>query len=190
MYLNLPLVQKPYMVANRPRLTIASQYRIVPGTNDGTTSDYSGRIAVDMCMNANGLKTEGIQSLVFVIGQESNYTDSNDSGGGEGRQVLLSFSSSEATVPTYDKQEAATTLNTLDNISAGETLTLTVDNVAGFNEGAGLNWTFVAGDLTSNDQSTLYFPVNSGFDKVKELSFVGVIATRVGIAFSAKLITY
>jgi hypothetical protein len=190
MYLNLPLVQKPYIVANRPRLTIASQYRIVPGTNDGTTSDYSGRIAVDMCMNANGLKTEGIQSLVFVIGQESNYTDSNDSGGGEGRQVLLSFSSSEATVPTYDKQEAATTLNTLDNISAGETLTLTVDNVAGFNEGAGLNWTFVAGDLTSNDQSTLYFPVNSGFDKVKELSFVGVIATRVGIAFSAKLITY
>jgi hypothetical protein len=181
LYLIMP-TGKRYTVAGRPMLTIKPEYRVV------NTGDYSGRIAVDLSINANGLKVEGIQSLAFIVGQESDHTDHNDSGNGEGKQVLLSFSSSQAVLPTYTIQGVATTTSLTDNVAVGETLTLIVDDVQGFNEGSGTSgtWALVVGNLTANDQSVLYFPTASGFINTVNMAVIGVVATRLGIRIAVK----
>jgi hypothetical protein len=178
LYLIMPAATR-YVVAGRPQLTINQNYQI-------GTGDYAGRIGFGVTMNANGLSREGVQSLVFLIAEEHDHTVASDSTDSDSKQVVLSFSSSEAVPSTYDEQVAATTTDAADNIAAGEILSLTVDDVEGFDEGSASNWTLVVGDLTANDQSVLYAPSNIDFDAGSNLAVVGVIATRLGIRLALR----
>jgi hypothetical protein len=182
LYLTLPTAT-PYTVAGRPQISINPTYQVGTGT-------YAGRIGINITMNSNGLFNEGIQSLLFFIAQVSDYTVATD-GDGEGTQLVVSYSSSQTPSSSYDVEDAATTTSTGDNIAPGETVALYVDDVYGSTglTGASDNWTLVAGNETSNDNTVLYAPSNSVFIDTTKLVIIGVISTRLGSNFTFEEVT-
>lgn len=180
LYLTLPTAT-PYTVAGRPQISINPTYQVGTGT-------YAGRIGINITMNSNGLFNEGIQSLLFFVAQVSDYTVATD-GDGEGIRVVVSYSSSQTPSSSYDVEDPATTTTTGDNIAPGETVALYVDDVLYGSTGASDNWTLVAGNETSNDNTVLYAPSNSGFNDKTKLGIFGVISTRLGSNFTFEEVT-
>jgi hypothetical protein len=172
--------ETPLIVAGKPSVTISPQYQMLG------TGEYTGRVAIGMSIDVNGLYEQGIQSFVAVVGQVSDYTDSADNGDGQGVQYLLAFNSTSGVVATYATQPAASAAaNSNDNIAPEETVQLTVDTVAGFYEKSRMgNWTLSTGNLKADDLTLLYAPADSGLDITRHISVMVVVSTRLAIDFA------
>jgi hypothetical protein len=164
-----------YTVAVRPEVTVLSTY---------LEFDSSSNMVLRVKVDAKGLESEGVQSVLFLLAQEGNYTDADDGSGGEGSQIVLSFTCDNVS-ETYEITSSA---DSLDNINQGEEATLTTEDNAGLTEGSGLSatWKLKAGSLDSSDESVLTFPALSsgsygGFVDSKPISVVVVVSTRLGV---------
>lgn len=174
-YLSLDAPITEYTVATKLQVTIESTYQVVSG---GT---HDGKIALSLKINTNGLHSEGLESFVCILAQEGDFTNENDSDG-QGKQVVVSFSSTADVPPTYDQQaDAIATPGSGENIAANETVNLTTEATNGIDEPNGI-FTLVTGDLTSSDESTLYIPIEAAFDNTKAITVVCIVANRLGIA--------
>jgi hypothetical protein len=164
-----------YVIATRPEVTVLYSYV------------ESSKLKLKVRIDAKGLKDEGVQSVVFLLGQDGDYTDAADTSAGEGAQIILSFTSANVS-ETYDYTSGISA-----NINTGEEATLTTVDVDGLNEGSGLSatWKLKAGSLDNNDESVLTFPDLSsgaygGFVSSKPISVVAVASTRLGIDLDIK----
>jgi hypothetical protein len=168
-----------YTVAVRPEVTVLSS---------NVEFDSSSNMVLRVKVDAKGLESEGVQSVLFLLGQEGDYTDALD-GSGEGSQIIISFTSNNVS-ETYDITSSA---DSVDNINQGEEATLTTEDNAGLTEGSGLSatWKLKAGSLDSSDESVLTFPALSngsygGFVSSKPISVVVVVSTRLGVDLDIK----
>jgi len=177
-YLSLVGAEKTYRCANKCQVAIKNHRTQVGGT-------YNGRIVAEFVMDTGGMGNEGIQSLAFCIGQPGSHTDENDITGGDGTQVFLGFSATDAVTSTYALQADAS-LNSSDKIRPGESVDLAVSNLDGLNEGALPGWKLVSGNQTDTDVSSLYFPANSGFDAAQPMSVFVACSTRVSTDIDMK----
>jgi hypothetical protein len=166
-----------YVIATRPEVTIVSSFI------------ESSKLKLKMKIDAKGLKNEGVQSVVLLLGQDGDYPDANDVSNGEGAQIVLSFTSANVS-ETYD---LTTSGNLSNNINNGGEATLTTVDVNGLNEGSGLSatWKLKAGSLDNSDESVLTFPDLSsgtygGFVSGKPISVVAALSTRLGIDLDIK----
>ena len=166
-----------YTIAVRPEVTLSSPIEIDPSNN----------MIIKMKINAKGLSEEGLQSALFVLAQEGDYTSSADVTVGEGAQVFISFNSSNVS------ESYIVAGNSNPNINPGEEATMSVTDVPGFNEASGLTgaWKLKVGSLDANDLSVLTFPAFNngtygGFIPTAPLSAVVAVATRVGIDIDMK----
>lgn len=182
-YLSLETVPtKNYIVATKPEVTIGPTYQVVSGgPNDEN-------IALFIKIDAKGLHKEGVESCVCILAQEGDYTNEND-GDGQGKQVVISFSSTADVPPTYDQQaDAIATFGSGENIAANETVYLTIETIDGIEEPNG-QFVLVTDDLTSSDESTLYIPPDAGFDNTKPITFVIICSTKLGITVANATVT-
>jgi hypothetical protein len=177
-YLSLVGAEKTYRCANKCQVAIKNHRTQVGGT-------YNGRTVLEVAMDTGGMGNEGIQSLAFCIGQPGSHTDENDNTGGDGIQVFLGFSATDAVTPRYALQADAS-LNSSDKIRPGESVDLVASNLDGLNEGALSGWKLVSGNHTDSDVSSLYFPTNSGFDVALPMSVFVACSTRVSTDIDMK----
>jgi hypothetical protein len=176
LYLTLNGPNTPYIVAKKPEITITGSCSVV---SSGT---YVGQTAVPMVINANGLKKEGLLSVVVVLVKENDYTNENDAA--DGAEIVLAFESSNGRLRSYNKQlDADTTTGSIDNLGPNEIHVLTVDDVEGFSETSSSNdFTLVCGTLDGSDESVLYLPSDCEFAN-SSFNVVAIVSTRVGTDF-------
>jgi hypothetical protein len=174
-FLRLAAPETSYRCAGKMQVDIKNSKTQVGG-------EYDGQMSIEMCLNTNGMGDEGISTFSIVLGQDGDYTDETDVTGGDGVQVALEFSASDAVVPTYASQADASGSIADDKIKPGETVTLAVTDVDGLNEpAAGGNWFLKSGDQTESDVSTVIFPAGNGFDASRPIKVFAVVATRVSL---------
>jgi hypothetical protein len=172
-FLTLESPQLEYIVARKPEMQLGTTYTVM------SSGAYSGRIAVNTIINANGLHAEGVQSVVFVLAQEGDATHPTASE--EGRQLVIAFESSNGLTKSYTVGPNASLLSSsTDNLGATEVQELSVADVAGLAEGSTTGHTLVMGNLLANDASTLYLDASSGFDASLPITAVAIVATRLG----------
>jgi hypothetical protein len=180
-YLKLAAPETPYKCAGKCHIEIVN-HRIQEG------GVYNGQLALDMCVNTNGMGDEGVQAIAMVIAQEGDFTDETDVTGGDGVQVAIGFSASDAVAQTYATQADASGSNGADRIRPGETVLLAVTDLDGFNEPAAAdNWVLKSGDQTEFDVTTVYFPVDSGFNASKHMQVFATAVTRVSVDIAIKV---
>ena len=174
LFLTLESPLLSYMVATKPEIQIAPAYKVM------SSGDYAGRIAISATINAKGVHAEGVQSVVFVLAQEGNFTNASSSE--EGTQMAISFESSSAHTKSYAiGPDASLIPSSTDNLGASEVHELSTTDLAGFAEGAAVTHTLVMGNLLADDNSTLYLDASSnGFDITLPITVVGVTSTRLG----------
>jgi len=181
LFLTLQSPILPYTVAGQASLQIGSTYSVM---SSGT---YNGRIAISATINANGLHAEGVQSVVFVLAQESNLT--NPSLSQNGVQHVITFESSSGLTKSYTVGLDASANVSTDNLGASEVHELSVTNLAGFAEGASVTHTLVMGNLLANDASTLYLGTNAVFNTNLPITVVAFVSTRLGSVVAFKEVT-
>ena len=176
LYLALNGPNTLYIVAKKPEITITGSCSVV---SSGT---YVGQTAVPMVINANGLKNEGLLSVVVVLVKENDYTNADDAT--DGTELVLAFESSNGRVKSYVVgNDADTATGSTDNLGAKETHVLTVDDIEGFSETVSTaDFTLVTGNLEGNDQSVLYLPSDCEFAN-SSFIVVAIVSTRVGTDF-------
>jgi surface protein len=174
LFLTLESPLLSYMVATKPEIQIAPAYKVI------SSGDYAGRIAISATINAKGVHAEGVQSVVFVLAQEGNFTNASSSE--EGTQMAISFESSNAHTKSYAiGPDASLIPSSTDNLGASEVHELSTTDLAGFVEGDAVTHTLVMGNLLADDNSTLYLDASSnGFDITLPITVVGVTSTRLG----------
>lgn len=183
-FLKLAGTEKTYRCADKIQVIVKNHRTQVGGS-------YNGRLALDFCVNSGGMGNEGVQSLAVVLGQEGSFTEENDNTGGDGSQIMLGFSATDAVSPTYATQPDASDAsgsNGTDKIRPLERVYLVPNDVPGLNETAAslLDWLYVSGDQTDNDVSSLYFPENSGFNPDKPMSVFVACSSRVSTDIDMK----
>lgn len=172
LYLTLNGPVTSYIVAKKPEIILGG-YSVVP------SGDRAGQTEVSLNINANGLKVEGLLSVVLVLVRENDFTTETDES--DSTELVLSFESTNLRVKSYvTGADADTTTNSTDNLGAGETHDLYVNEVDGFNAGTDNVFTLVTGSLDNNDNSKLYLPVDSEFVKNGSFQMVAIVSTRVG----------
>ena len=182
LFLTLASPQLTYIVARKPEIEVGSTYIVDSG------GIYNGRIGLNATINANGLHTEGIQSVVFVLAQEGDATHPTASE--EGRQLVIAFESSNGLTKSYTiGPNASSSVNSTDNLGANEVHELSVTGLDGFVEGSATSHTLVMGNLLENDTSILYLAANSGFDANLPISVVAAVSTRLGTDLAFKEVT-
>jgi len=181
LFLTLQSPILPYTVAGQASLQIGSTYSVM---SSGT---YAGRIAISAPINANGLHAEGVQSVVFVLAQESNLT--NPSLSENGVQHVITFESTSGLTKSYTVGLDASANLSTDNLGASEVHELSVTNLVGFAEGASVTHTLVMGNLRSNDASTLYLGTNAVFNTNLPITVVAFVSTRLGSVVAFKEVT-
>jgi hypothetical protein len=178
LFLTLQSPILPYTVAGQASLQIGPTYSVM---SSGT---YAGRIAISAPINANGLHAEGVQSVVFVLAQESNLTNPNLSQNGV--QHVITFESSSGLTKSYTVGLDASANVSTDNLGANEVHELSVTDLLGFAEGAPVTHTLVMGNLRSNDASTLYLGTNAVFNTNLPITVVAFVSTRLGSVVAFK----
>ena len=176
MYLSLVSGAKmAYACASSPSVEVV-------GTRSFGTGVFENRKVIDLKLNANGLEREGIQSVIIHLLKEGNHTD--EDADAQGAEIVLGFESTSGRVRSYTVNEngADVITGSTDNLGAGETHELTIDNVVGFSETALPNTStfhLVMGTLDDNDASKLYLPVGSEWD-IGDVMVLAVASTRLG----------
>lgn len=178
LFLTIASPQSKYIVATKPEIEVTgTSYRVQGG------GLYDGRVAVNLNINAKGLHAEGLQSVVFILAQEGNYT--NSAMQEESRQVAIAFQATSGLTKSYTVGANANIASATDNLAANEVQEVAVTDLPGFSEGSLTRHTLAMGNLLSNDQSTLYLAADAGFSASSPLTVVAVGSTRLGgdIAF-------
>jgi hypothetical protein len=177
LFLTLQSPILPYTVAGQASLQIGPTYSVM---SSGT---YADRIAISAPINANGLHAEGVQSVVFVLAQESNLTNPNLSQNGV--QHVITFESSSGLTKSYTVGLDASANVSTDNLGANEVHELSVTDLAGFAEGAPVTHMLVMGNLLANDNSMLYLGRNA-FNTNLPITVVAFVSTRLGSVVAFK----
>jgi hypothetical protein len=169
-----------YACASRPSVEVV-------GTRILGAGVFEDRIAINLKIDANGLGLEGIQSVIISLLKEGNHTV--EDADAKGAEIVLRFESTNERVRSYIVNEngADVTTGSTDNLGAGETQELTIDNVTidnvgGFSETALPNTStfhLVMGTLDDNDASKLYLPEGSEWSS-GDVMVLAVVSTRLG----------
>jgi hypothetical protein len=154
----------------------------VVGTRILGAGVFENRKGITLKINANGLSSEGMQSVIIHLLKEGNHTD--EDADAQGAEIVLGFESTSGRVRSYTVNEigADITTGSIDNLGAGETHELTIDNVGGFSETALPNsstFILVMDTLDDNDASILHLPVGSEWD-TGDVTVLAVVSTRIG----------
>jgi hypothetical protein len=177
-YLSLvPEAKTPYTCASRPSVEVV-------GTRNTGTFNNIQRQVINLKINANGLESEGIQSVIISLLKEGDHTDEASASGGSGSEIVLSFESTNGRVRSYivDEDGADVTTGSTDNLGAGELHELANNDVDGFSGTAlPLADTFMLemGTLGDDDESKLYLPEGSKWDD-GDITVLAVVSTRIG----------
>ena len=175
-YLSLvPEAKVAYTCASSPSVEVV-------GTRSFGAGVFENRKAIDLKINANGLEREGIQSVIISLLKEGNHTD--EDADAQGAEIVLRFESTSGRVRSYIVNEngADETTGSTDNLGAGETQELTIDNVDGFSETAlssSSTFDLVMGTLDDYDASKLHLPAGSEWD-IGDVTILAVASTRLG----------
>lgn len=174
-YLSLvPTAKVPYTCASKPSVEVV-------GTR-GTSELDENRKVINLNINANGLKREGVQSVIISLLKEGDHTVD---GASEGSEIVLSFESTNARLRSYLVEENGATVTTTgssDNLGPLEHHELLENDVDGFSGTALSNtntFLLVMGTLDDNDESKLHLPVGSEWDD-GDVTVLAVVSTRIG----------
>ena len=170
-YLTLPTQTRQYTVAEKPTISIP---------NSSYTVSANGSKVIKLKINANGMKNQGISSIIAILAQEGNYTNADDPAP-SGSEVVLVFGPGNGTT-TYNNGANPTTTSSTDYLAPYETQSVSpLDMPSSLSMIETDSYTLQLGSLDDSDASSLTLP-SDAFNSNNRISIMMIANTSRGSA--------
>ena len=168
-FLTLPTQTRIYTVAGKSILSMV---------NPIYTVSTNGSKVIEFSLNANGMKDQGVSSIIAIVAQEGDFTDANDPTS-NGSEAVLSFGPGNSTTRYTNGTPASSTTST-DFLAPNETQTVApLDMPANLSMIETGSYAIQLGTLDDSDASTLTLP-SDAFNSNNNISIMMIANTPRG----------